>query len=519
MLALVAVAAAIALFYGEENWRGRRAWKAYEKELASRGEPTSPAQLIPPPVPDDQNFAMTPFLAPLSQFEQGTQKWRDTNAVARIQAFPVGFNQPSGDKHAKAPRLNSWLARPVDLQGWDLSLKQGTNSVKDTQTRLVANNLTTAEAATGVLASLSQYDPVIEELRLASRRPYARFNLAYDFPDPAAILLPHLAFVKRTSQVLQVRACAELAAGKTDQAFADMDLMFYLANCIRQEPILISHLVRIAESQLILQPLAQGLASHQWSDAQLAAFEEQLAKFDFCADGRRTLEGERVLLGGAFIDYIRNSPNRFRVINSLGGFPEQQDSGFESVAFIYAVAPKGWLDFEKRNYHRAFEDFMLPVFDPSARKIDPRLAEQGGKKFEALVKKRGPGTFFQHRFFIGLLMPALSRAVQRTAYGQAAVDEAAVACALERYRLANGAYPDSLDVLAPKSIAVVPHDVILGRPLKYHRTDDGQYVLYSVGWNAKDDGGVLALNKSGEGVDVQQGDWVWKPAASPGPAN
>ena len=97
------------------------------------------------------------------------------------------------------------------------------------------------------------------------------------------------------------------------------------------------------------------------------------------------------------------------------------------------------------------------------------------------------------------------------------VDLARVAIALERYRLAHGEFPDSLDALAPQFIAKVPHDVIGGQPLKYRRTSDGQFVLYSVGWNETDDGGVVVSRKSrdprdevGNSPDISQGDWVWR---------
>jgi hypothetical protein len=35
----------------------------------------------------------------------------------------------------------------------------------------------------------------------------------------------------------------------------------------------------------------------------------------------------------------------------------------------------------------------------------------------------------------------------------------------------------------------MPHDLITGAPLIYRRTPDGQFILYSVGWNEKDGGG------------------------------
>jgi hypothetical protein len=86
---------------------------------------------------------------------------------------------------------------------------------------------------------------------------------------------------------------------------------------------------------------------------------------------------------------------------------------------------------------------------------------------------------------------------------------AQVACALELYRLTRGGYPETLDSLVPQFIENLPHDVINGQPLHYQRTQDGQFILYSVGWNEKDDGGKVALRKSGS-VDPEKGDWVWR---------
>ena len=43
--------------------------------------------------------------------------------------------------------------------------------------------------------------------------------------------------------------------------------------------------------------------------------------------------------------------------------------------------------------------------------------------------------------------------------------------------------------------------------MKYGRADDGRFILYSVGWNEKDDGGVVATKKD-DRQDVLQGDWV-----------
>ena len=105
-----------------------------------------------------------------------------------------------------------------------------------------------------------------------------------------------------------------------------------------------------------------------------------------------------------------------------------------------------------------------------------------------------------------MLLPALSRVVVKSAAAQTVVNQAAIACALERYRLANGQFPEKLDALAPQFISPLPNDVLTGEPYKYRRTDDGQFVLYSVGWDEKDDGGVPGKTL----FDEKQGDWVWE---------
>jgi hypothetical protein len=90
-------------------------------------------------------------------------------------------------------------------------------------------------------------------------------------------------------------------------------------------------------------------------------------------------------------------------------------------------------------------------------------------------------------------------------------NEALVVCALKRYRLAHGQYPETLDGLVPQYVEKLPRDIIGGRPLNYRRTDNGQFVLYSIGWNEKDDGGTVVLTDSKPPrVNLDKGDWVWE---------
>jgi hypothetical protein len=108
-----------------------------------------------------------------------------------------------------------------------------------------------------------------------------------------------------------------------------------------------------------------------------------------------------------------------------------------------------------------------------------------------------------------IAIPNFTKAILTTARNQSLVDQGQIACALERYHVAHGDYPETLDALVPQFIEKLPHDIIGGEPLHYRRTVDGKFLLYSVGWNETDDGGVAGKDKSGND-DRANGDWVWQ---------
>jgi hypothetical protein len=96
-------------------------------------------------------------------------------------------------------------------------------------------------------------------------------------------------------------------------------------------------------------------------------------------------------------------------------------------------------------------------------------------------------------------------------------------CALERYRLAHGSYPERMAEVAVFLAGQTPRDPIDGEPLRYVRTSPDTYKLYSIGLNARDDGGTEYVperpKKGAPAVhhrltDVPPGDWVWPQLAA-----
>ena len=72
-----------------------------------------------------------------------------------------------------------------------------------------------------------------------------------------------------------------------------------------------------------------------------------------------------------------------------------------------------------------------------------------------------------------ILLPAVGRAMEMAALGDARRDTARIGLALYAYRAKNGRFPAKLDDLAPEFIAAVPSNPFDGKPMKLTLTEGG----------------------------------------------
>jgi hypothetical protein len=483
----------IALFYVEEDLRGYLAWHSYKRQLEAKGEEIDFSDFVPPPVPDDQNFATTPIVSTSYSYILDSDgkvvpsEKREKNFIDRMEMRTVDQND-----NGPANGGGDWqTAKMSDLTVW-----QSYYRALAVKTNEFPVSAFPQSPAADVLRALSKYDSDIEELRQAAQLPSSRFPLNYDDEDPAEILLPHLAEIKRCSQVLQLRALAELQNNESDKALNDVKLMFRLAESIRTEPFIITHLVRIAVVQIALQPVYEGLVNHQWSDAQLAEIDSELARLDFLADFKFSVGGERAS-HVKVVAWLEHNPGRFKEL-----WGNMNEGPGVNLTPLY-LFPAGWF-YQNDIALAKLDEAWMGMVNDEQQIVSPRASSQARNTFNRSLRHPGP-----YNVLTRMLAPQLDGFANRVAYGQNAVNLARVAIALERFRLAHGEFPGSLDALSPQFLQEVPHDIINGGPLHYNRTSDEQFILYSVGWNEVDDSGRVVLTKGGA-VDRNRGDWVWR---------
>ena len=474
MTGLVTLAAVLVT---EENWRGKRAWENYKREAAARGERLDIAAFVPPSVPDEQNFFCAPIVAEawehLQSLAAGNDSYRDYRMHFDIYR---GYVEHSPNTfHAK------------DWQSYYRKFSE----TAEGKTNGFPVPPTPGEPAADVLFSLSIFDSALEELRQAAARPAARMPINYaDGFDNGRIIYPWLANAKCCGQFLKLRIQAELENNQSGKALDDAKLFLRVTDASCSQNFLITHLVRIAMLAILEDTVDESIREHRWSDAQLAELESALAQEDVLANFAAAMEGEKLAAISAF--------EKQRLTREMKNV---DDSSGKTVIITNSLRfmPSAYFYRNQLAFAEMHRQYIVPLVDFTNRIVSPaalRIAEAEAAKNHL----KG----FLHQFQANMVFSAIAGSVKKFAHVQTQLNLTRTACALERFRLTHGTYPESLAALAPQFIAAVPNDIINGQPLRYRRTDDGNFLLYSVGWNETDDDG-----SPGTLTDVNNGDWVW----------
>ena len=320
----------------------------------------------------------------------------------------------------------------------------------------------------------------------ANERPGAYFAVdhARGVFDGMAFLPP----LQSLTRLFTLRAVARLEVGDSTGALDDVIAALHLANMVRDEPFLLTHLSANAQAQWALQAVRAGLARRVWTEPQLARLDQALARFDQVGNAMRALRGDLAFAAELMRGLAEESRETVAAVTGGAHGPD----------FVHRV-PAGWVYQNMARLGRVYLDEVFPAYDEKARRIDLARLEAADRGVAAL--EPGPYTILARMF-----MTPVHRAIRHCAATQTQIDLARVACALEAHRLHAGEYPETLSALPPGPAGL--HDLLTGEPPRYRREGGGGFLLYTTGANARDDGGVLVLTVYGD-LSAQAGDWVW----------
>jgi len=460
----------------------QQAWEACKAALEAKGEHMDLAWFNPPPVPDDKNFALTPLLKPLLDY------------TVDPKTHTYVFSDPDPPVKKISVYIEGATADNPSSKSWETGHARNLEALQVYYRASLPGMTLSKSAPEDVLAVLSRFDAMFAELRREMQaRPLCRYPVHYELGMSRP--LPHLTVIRDMVRVLSSRASAMLALNHPDEAFADLEFGFRLSDTIRDEPGLIPGLVDAVMATTLLQAVWEGIAAHRWNDAQLATLEKELQRLDFLSDFDRGMRYERV-------SGIGQLQNGSKDPNGLAGL-DLKRFGLKNVTSppLGGPAYRAAIYRNQIVYSTMIQAQFLGIMDEKGQTVNVTRAREAQKAFDEM--QVSPSNFLAKA-----LMQSYASVAKKFSRMQTYTNLGAAGCEIERYRLAHDKLPATLDAL---HMPALPHDVINGEPLHYRLEGDGNYLLYSVGWNEKDDGGKIVVNAKGfiDDQASEQGDWVW----------
>jgi hypothetical protein len=316
-----------------------------------------------------------------------------------------------------------------------------------------------------------------------------RFHL--DAAKGNGMLLPHLAGLKQLSQRFGKYCLLELHNGHPKEAWTNLFASIRLVTAWKPEPTEVSNLVWFMLMKLAFDNVWQALQAPVWTGQQLERFQQEFEKVRFFAD-------------------LSEIPAFTRACMAASYQQERQQPIQSGISAQQAIRdPKGtwnqagdYLSRLKYRDHGSLEDEEAALLHYRNRELEYKRAVQCTNWLEM---RRLPGVTNTIPFQSGhsssvqsmINMRQLALRLQGLPLLVAAAEAetrrriVVAAIALERFHLSRGAYPKTLEELTPIFLKGRAIDFIDGQPLRYDRTQDGHFVLYSVGLDGVDNGGVL----------------------------
>lgn len=331
-----------------------------------------------------------------------------------------------------------------------------------------------------------------EDAGLIARNPDSK-------PPGPAVDNPHvlkwsLTFLGTARHITRwLRGDAALAASRGHHALAMQDVLacLRLAKLLAGEVPVIQHLVAIAVASSAGQALGEALIIHPGLFT-----EQELAELD-----RTVVDCSPILLRvpldfeSSHIDDLaqrfftddgngdgRINSDGYRAMTAMSGGTSSTDR--VSAPFISLRFSRKSILAERDELFRVARE---TIATPRWKRLDSPTGDVN--KLGELRPARDSLPFAQ------LMAPAIAKSI--SAHDQIAqfLDGVRLLIAAERYRLRHGEPPASTESIDSDLLAGMPTDLSDGKPLRL-RIRDSWLVIYSIGGDCRDDGGVPCLGRS-----------------------
>lgn len=293
--------------------------------------------------------------------------------------------------------------------------------------------------------------------------------------------------------------------GDISGALVDVRACLNISHALEEEPTLMAQLVLRVVDLLAVSYLETVLAGGFLSESVLSEFQKQVAlhaEFPAIYQGMR---GQRAYFDNLLERAQTGEISREQLQAELGPSTPGISIPVRLARLLQFMLLYGDLAGARASaLHVSNELMSIGLLPPQERFKATQAFAAKAQTSASWWAKRQFGAPLYIKYFADELGPI---AVQMCAI---------TAIAVERFRLANNRWPDSLEELTPKYLKAVPTDPFSGKPLRFVRKGT-VFIVYSIGERQRSDGGTVADDGSLHRPD--QGFVLHDPAArrQPGP--
>jgi hypothetical protein len=348
---------------------------------------------------------------------------------------------------------------------------------------------------------VKQNEPAWQEFVKGSLKSYCYREVQYNPKDKDRwvlnILAPHLSDLRNLARLGIWHSRINLKEGKTRQAIEDcLALARAGSHWQGKGSLIVEQLVGLGISRLGHEQILRLAQGQNLSAADLKELHQQLMQM--YPQGYRLIDIESERLW--FLDIVQHVftdggpggghlvPSRWPQFADDVALTAEKKSGIFMPLSTAASMVHARRDETVAKFNELFDKFIeIAKTSPYQRHVCNLRSDD---LISALPKYR--------YFLIGIFIPAVDRVSEIGYRGKASYETIVTILALKRWRLEKNAYPVSLnELVAVGYLKELPMDPYSDKPLIYKRTDD-DFVLYSVGPNFTDDGGVSGKDREGQ---------------------
>jgi len=373
----------------------------------------------------------------------------------------------------------------------------------------------TADERAKVVEWINSNKEALEQVRLGNKKPYCWKEYRSESGELIGILMPGLGASRDLGRALSWRALILAEEGKYEESFEDIKSCYKFGRHLKGGPTLIEQLVGMAMENMATDTLRRVLDENDINFTTLAdmqrGYGKMIAGERFTAD----VKWERLLI----YDEIQRCYTGKRLgglragkfcLAGVGRIMTLAD-GDEGLGILARLSLVPYAH-PNREECRVMADRYYSFWEEIAQKSPAQIRAEGidvGKRSDEMVKGN---------ILLEILAPALRRMCEHGYKNRVDVEATGVVLAVLRYERENKDYSESLAALVEVGLLKeIPIDPFSDKPLVYRKGEDG-FMLYSVGKNFIDDGGVRGVyegtnkNPSAQ-LWVDNGDAVFWPVA------